>query len=157
MKCPFCGHSESKVTDSRTIREGSVIRRRRECETCQKRFTTYERLEEIEESMPLIVKKDGRREPFDPNKIKAGIRLACHKRPVAQDQIDAFIDALIQKLTEYPGKEVSSTIIGEEVMRFLYDTDKIAYIRFASVYKSFENWDRFLQEVEALAAIKKDG
>ena len=147
MKCPFCSHIENRVIDSRLSRDGDVTRRRRECERCERRFTTYERVEEI---LPLVVKKDGRRETYDRLKIIAGLRKACEKRPVSISTIEEAADRIERFLQVVGDKEVPSAVIGEEVMRQLYELDKVAYVRFASVYRSFQDLDAFMQELKDL-------
>ena len=147
MKCPFCSHLENRVIDSRLSREGDVTRRRRECARCVRRFTTYERVEEI---LPLVVKKDGRREAYDRRKIIAGMRKACEKRPVSIATIEEAADRVERFLQSKGDKEVASTVIGEEVMRQLYELDKVAYVRFASVYRSFQDLDAFMRELKDL-------
>ena len=147
MKCPFCSHLESRVIDSRLSRDGDVTRRRRECEECERRFTTYERVEEI---LPLVIKKDGRREPYDRLKIIAGLKKACEKRPVSIDTIEEIADRIERTLQGRGEKEISGAVIGEEVMRHLYDLDKVAYVRFSSVYRSFQDIDEFMSELRDL-------
>lgn len=147
MKCPFCFHLENRVIDSRLSREGDVTRRRRECARCERRFTTYERVEEI---LPLVVKKDGRRETYDRLKVVAGLRKACEKRPVSIATIEEAADHIEQFLQSRGEKEIASAVIGEEVMRQLYDLDKVAYVRFASVYRSFQDLDAFMSELKDL-------
>jgi transcriptional repressor NrdR len=147
MKCPFCGNSDSKVVDSRPDKGGSGIRRRRECEECSKRFTTHERIEEM---LPLVLKKDGRREPFDRMKIISGIKKACEKRPISIEEIERMVDRLETRLQESSEKEISTTIIGEWVMKELHDLDEVAYVRFASVYRSFRDINEFMQELQEL-------
>lgn len=147
MKCPFCRDLENKVIDSRLSKEGDVIRRRRECLQCARRFTTYER---AEEALPLVVKKDGRREPFDRLKIVAGLKRACEKRPVGIEAIEAVVDRIERGLQERGEKELPSSAIGEALMRELHGLDKVAYVRFASVYRSFEDIGEFMEELEAL-------
>ena len=147
MKCPFCSHLESRVIDSRLSREGDVTRRRRECEECERRFTTYERVEEI---LPLVVKKDGRREPYDRMKIVTGLKKACEKRPVSIETIETIADQIERALQGRGEKEISGAVIGEEVMRHLYDLDKVAYVRFSSVYRSFQDIDEFMSELKDL-------
>ncbi|NPV52483.1 MAG: transcriptional repressor NrdR [Firmicutes bacterium] len=147
MKCPYCGAPESKVVDSRAADEGSSIRRRRECVACGKRFTTYEVVDEI----PLtVVKKDGRREPFDRNKILAGLLKACEKRPVPVARLEVLVDGVERALRGKLEREVSSSEIGEMVMEGLRDIDEVAYVRFASVYRQFKDIDRFMQELQKL-------
>ncbi|WNG16156.1 transcriptional regulator NrdR [Cystobacter fuscus] len=147
MRCPFCQDPENKVIDSRESHEGSVIRRRRECLQCKRRFTTYERVEEI---YPLIVKKDGRRETFDRDKLLAGLQKACEKRPVSADQLEETLVAVERLLQGVGEKEVPSSVIGEEVMRRLHALDEVAYVRFASVYRSFRDITEFMAELKDL-------
>ncbi len=147
MKCPFCSHLESRVIDSRLSREGDVTRRRRVCEECERRFTTYERVEEI---LPLVVKKDGRRETYDRLKTITGIKKACEKRPISIATIEDIADHIERTLQGRGEKEVSGAVIGEEVMRHLYDLDKVAYVRFSSVYRSFQDLDEFMSELKDL-------
>lgn len=147
MKCPFCSSLENRVIDSRLSREGDVTRRRRECDRCERRFTTYERVEEI---MPLVVKKDGRREAYDRMKVIAGLKKACEKRPVSITTIEEVADRIEQFLQSRGEKEIAGAVIGEEVMRQLYEFDKVAYVRFASVYRSFQDLDAFMQELKEL-------
>jgi transcriptional repressor NrdR len=154
MKCPFCGHLEDKVIDSRTSKEGDVIRRRRECARCERRFTSYERVEEV---MPLVIKKDGRREPFDRQKILHGLEKACEKRPISIEQREEIVNQLEHKLLSQSVKEIPSTWVGEEVMRALRDTDKVAYVRFASVYRQFKDINELMDEVKTLFEGKKKG
>lgn len=147
MKCPFCGNVEDKVIDSRISNEGDSIRRRRECLKCQKRFTTYERLEEH----PLmVIKKDGRREPFDRKKLLSGILKACEKRPVPMDKVEGMVDEVERIIQRNYEKEVSSTAIGEFVMKQLHDLDEVAYVRFASVYRQFKDINQFMKELSGL-------
>jgi transcriptional repressor NrdR len=151
MKCPFCGHQEDKVMDSRPSKGGSAIRRRRECLKCEKRFTTYEQIEEI---LPMVVKRDGRREPFDRLKIVSGIRKAVEKRPVSSERIESLVDDIENNLMERAAKEINSTEVGEMVVRRLQDLDDVAYVRFASVYLQFNNIDAFLDVVKKLHSKK---
>lgn len=147
MKCPYCGYSESKVVDSRPTDEEAAIRRRRECEKCGKRFTTYEKIEE----MPLIiVKKDGSREVYQRNKILNGIIRACQKRPVSISQIEALVDDIEKELYNSMDKEIESKRIGEMVMSRLKKIDDVAYVRFASVYRQFKDINTFLEELNKL-------
>lgn len=148
MKCPFCGEGESKVTDSRVSGGGDVIRRRRECEKCARRFTTYERVEEV---LPMIVKKDGRRELFDRAKVLAGARRACEKRPITLEQIEALTDAIERDVIDSSEKEVPSQKVGERVMAKLRALDEVAYVRFASVYRSFRDIEEFRAELDRMA------
>ncbi len=147
MKCPFCDKLEDKVIDSRTAREGEVIRRRRECLGCKRRFTTYER---IEESMPLVVKKDNRREPFDRAKILSGLKKACEKRPVSIGALGSATDRIEKRIQDRGETEVPSRAVGEEVMRALQELDSVAYVRFASVYREFKDIDQFMDTIRAL-------
>ena len=147
MRCPFCQDAENKVIDSRESHEGSVTRRRRECLQCKRRFTTYERVEEL---YPLIVKKDGRRETFDREKLLAGLKKACEKRPVSADQLEELVVAIERLLQGTGEKEVPSSVIGEEVMRRLHTLDEVAYVRFASVYRSFRDISEFMEELKDL-------
>src|SRR5574343_504717 len=140
MKCPFCGHLETPVVETRVSEEGNFIRRRRQCGACEKRFTTYEK---PEVSFPTIVKKDGRRIDYDRSKLLASMRLALRKRPVSTEQVDSAIERIEEKLLALPAREVASTRLGELVMRELKKLDKVAYVRFASVYRSFEDIDDF--------------
>lgn len=140
MRCPFCGHDDTQVAETRESDEGDVIRRRRRCPSCDKRFTTYER---AELAMPAVVKKDGSRSEFDRSKIRASMMLALRKRPVSIDQVDAALGRLEEKLLVTGANEVPSAKIGELVMRELKKLDKVAYVRFASVYRSFEGVDEF--------------
>jgi len=147
MRCPFCHGPENKVLDSRESHEGAVTRRRRECLGCKRRFTTYERVEEL---MPLVVKKDGRREPFDREKILLGLKKACEKRPVSMDQIEDLVSAVETRLQELGDKEIPSSAVGEDVMRRLRELDEVAYVRFASVYRSFRDIAEFMTELKDL-------
>jgi transcriptional repressor NrdR len=153
MRCPFCQDTENKVIDSRESHEGSVIRRRRECLACKRRFTTYERVEEL---YPLIVKKDGRREAFDREKVLSGLTRACEKRPVSAQQLEETVEAIERQLQGMGEKEVPSTFIGEEVMRRLRELDAVAYVRFASVYRSFRDIAEFMNELKELADQGRD-
>ena len=147
MKCPFCENPEDKVIDSRTSKEGDAIRRRRECLKCSKRFTSYERVEDL---VPMVVKKDGRREPFDMGKIKNGLHIACKKRPIETDRLDGIADNIEKKLIGLGVKEIQSTWIGEQIMSGLKDLDKVAYVRFASVYRQFKDINDLMDEVKTL-------
>jgi len=149
MKCPFCGFADTKVIDSRLGKEGNNIRRRRECFDCERRFTTYER---IEETLPLVIKKDGRREPFDRQKIIAGMQRACEKRPVSIATIEKMVDRLELSLQESGEKEIESSRIGEAVMEALHGLDEVAYVRFASVYRQFKDINEFMSELKDLLA-----
>ena len=149
MKCPRCGFGDNRVVDSRAGKEGDVIRRRRECLSCRRRFTTYER---VEEELPLVVKRDGRREPFDRQKILTGILKACEKRPVGYAAIEELVDALETEFQATGEKEVSSIQIGERVMAELLKMDDVAYVRFASVYRQFKDISQFVEEIKTLIA-----
>lgn len=145
MRCPFCGHPEDKVIDSRE--SGDAIRRRRECASCEKRFTTYERVELV---LPTVVKKDGRREPFDRKKLIQSLSVACAKRPVSADHIEGIADRIEQEAHEGGQRELGTSTIGERVMAMLRDKDEVAYVRFASVYRSFRDIDEFAAELTRL-------
>jgi transcriptional repressor NrdR len=153
LKCPRCGHVDNKVVDSRAGKEGDVIRRRRECLACRSRFTTYER---IEEELPLVVKRDGRREPFDRQKILTGILKACEKRPISYPTIEKVVDSLEGELQASGEKEVSSVEIGRRVMGELLKLDDVAYVRFASVYRQFKDLSQFAEEINTLIAEPAD-
>jgi transcriptional repressor NrdR len=154
MRCPFCSHDDSKVIDSRVSTAGDVIRRRRECESCTRRFTSRERVEDV---LPMVVKKDGVRQPFDREKVLRGVRLACNKRPVAMDRIEKFIDELERDLVESEAKEVPSQDLGERVMKKLRELDEVAYVRFASVYRSFRDIDEFRSELDKMVRARVAG
>jgi|ERR1035437_8597256 transcriptional repressor NrdR len=145
MKCPYCGHKKDKVVDSRESRDGEAIRRRRECLKCAKRFTTYE---QVEHSLPMVIKKDGRREAFDKNKILAGLTKACEKRPISVEKLYEVIDDIEKQLYSRMEKEVSSNIIGEMLMEKLAKLDEVAYVRFASVYRQFKDINAFTKELQ---------
>ncbi|HNS97546.1 MAG TPA: transcriptional regulator NrdR [Polyangiaceae bacterium] len=147
MKCPHCGQLENRVIDSRLSTSGEVTRRRRECENCGRRYTTYERVEDL---LPSVVKRDGRREFFDRRKIVSGIRLACNKRPVSMSQIDEIAESIERELQESGEREVSFTTIGEKVMNRLRKLDQVAYVRFASVYRQFRDLEDFSRELATL-------
>jgi transcriptional repressor NrdR len=153
VKCPFCDALEDKVVDSRMAKEGELIRRRRECLGCKRRYTTYER---VEETLPLVVKKDGRREPFDRAKIIAGLKRACEKRPISMATIEAVADHIEKRIQELGETEVASRTIGEEVMEALRDLDQVAYVRFASVYRDFKDIDQFMDELKTLARERRE-
>lgn len=153
MKCPFCSYQEDKVVDSRTSKNGLAIRRRRECLQCGKRFTTYE---QVEDTLPVVVKKDNRREPFDRFKIVAGMRKACEKRPISTEMIEQAVDEIEKVIQNRMEKEIASTEIGEQVMRKLADLDEVAYVRFASVYRQFKDINAFLEEVKHIVASQAD-
>ena len=145
MKCPFCSHTDTRVVDSRLGKEGNNIRRRRECVDCERRFTTYER---VEETLPLVIKKDGRREAFDRQKIISGIQRACEKRPVSIATIEKVVDQMELSLQENGEKEVDASFIGEAVMTALQAIDEVAYVRFASVYRQFRDINEFMSELK---------
>lgn len=147
MKCPFCETPDTKVIDSRPTEDGHAIRRRRECEVCGKRFTTYEKVEEL---LFMVVKRDGRRETFDRSKILNGIIRACEKRPVSLEQMENVVNDIERNLNNMMEKEISSTSIGEVVMDHLKDLDEVAYVRFASVYRQFKDVNTFIAEIEKL-------
>jgi transcriptional repressor NrdR len=147
MKCPFCGEIDNKVIDSRLSKDGAVIRRRRECIICGRRFTTYEHIEEIP---VMIVKKDGRREVFSREKVRSGLQKACQKRNISINLIDEFLDELERDLRETGEKEISSNKIGEKVMAKLHEIDDVAYVRFASVYREFKDVNDFVSELKNL-------
>ncbi|MEK7407141.1 MAG: transcriptional regulator NrdR [Acidobacteriota bacterium] len=152
MNCPFCGHKHDKVVDSRESKEGEVVRRRRECLTCERRFTTYERIDEVPY---MVVKKDGRREKFDRQKVLSGLLKACEKRPVAIGRLAEIVDAVEARLLESPDRELPTTEIGEMLMARLRSLDKIAYVRFASVYRDFQDEEAFFNELKNLMRKKR--
>jgi transcriptional repressor NrdR len=152
MKCPFCGEINNKVIDSRLSKDGNVIRRRRECLVCTRRFTTYEHIEEIP---VMIVKKDGRREVFSREKLRSGIRKACQKRNISVNIIEEFLDELERDLRETGEKEIPSHKIGEKVMAKLHEIDDVAYVRFASVYREFKDVNDFVSELKSLLSEHK--
>jgi transcriptional repressor NrdR len=152
MRCPGCSGMENKVIDSRLNKEGTVIRRRRECLSCSERFTTYEKLER---SLPLLIKKDGRREEFDRDKIIDGVKKACQKRPVSIKDIEELVDRVEQYLQELGEKEVSAVKIGEKVISEMYNLDDVAYVRFASVYRSFKDVNEFMVELKEVLKSKE--
>lgn len=154
MKCPFCENLEDRVIDSRTSKEGDAIRRRRECLKCNQRFTSYERVEDV---VPMVVKKDGRREPFDVGKIKSGLLIACKKRPIETGKLDEIVENIERKLMGLGLKEVPSTWLGEEIMSSLKDLDQVAYVRFASVYHQFKDIKELMEEVKLLFKNKNSG
>lgn len=152
MKCPFCGHKEDKVIDSRQSKDADVIRRRRECLKCEGRFTSYERIEEV---LPPVIKKDGRREPFDRQKILHGLEKACEKRPVSVESRETLAKKIEKSLQELGEKEIPSSWIGEQIETGLKDIDEVAYVRFASVYRQFKDVKEFMEEVNELFNNKK--
>ena len=147
MKCRYCAGTDSKVIDSRPTDDGSAIRRRRECISCGKRFTTYEKIEEIP---IMVVKRDGRREPFDSEKIRNGVRKACEKRPIAADVQDKLVEDITREVFNTLASEVSTSQIGEIVMKYLKTVDEVAYVRFASVYREFKDTQTFMSELQRL-------
>ncbi len=152
MKCPYCQHEEDRVLDSRTAREGEAIKRRRECLGCGRRFTTYET---IEERRVMVVKKDGRREPFDRNKVLRGLEMACRKRPVSQDTLEAVVDSLERELYDRGQHEVEARVIGDMLVEELRQLDPVAFVRFASVYRDFQDLEEFQSLVQALRPAAK--
>jgi transcriptional repressor NrdR len=152
MNCPFCGFKEDRVIDSRESKEGDVIRRRRECLQCLRRFTTYERIDEVPY---MVIKKDGRREKFDRQKVLAGLLKACEKRPVSMAKLAEIVDEVEALLTERADREITTTEIGELLMARLAVLDKIAYVRFASVYRDFQDVEAFLSELKELMKQKR--
>ena len=152
MTCPFCGFKEDRVIDSRESKEGDVIRRRRECLKCERRFTTYERSDEIPY---MVVKKDGRREKFDRQKVLNGLLKACEKRPVPMAKLAELVDAVEGSLSDNPDREINTTAIGEMLMERLKGLDKIAFVRFASVYRDFQDVEAFLNELRQLVMQKR--
>ena len=152
MKCPYCTIINNKVIDSRLSKDGRMIRRRRECLDCGRRFTTYEKLEDV---LPMVVKKDGRREPFNREKIVSGIRKACQKLPVSTTQIEDFVDSMELYFQELGKKEIDSSQIGEKVINKLKEWDEVAYVRFASVYRQFKDINEFMAELEGMLKAKK--
>ena len=151
MKCPFCGDLDNKVIDSRLAKEGHSIRRRRECLKCERRFTTYEKVEEL---TPLLIKKDGRREAFDRDKIRHGILKATQKRPVSVEVIDDFIDNIERQFQEANTKEIPANEVGEKIIEFLKKTDPVAYVRCASVYRQFKTLEDFEKELRELNPVQ---
>ena len=147
MNCPFCGHLNDKVIDSRESKEGDAIRRRRQCLSCERRFTTYERIDEVPY---MVVKKDGRREKFDRQKVLAGLLKACEKRPVSMGRLSELVDRVEAKVTDSADREISTIDIGEMLMETLRGLDKIAYVRFASVYRDFQDEEAFFNELKTL-------
>ena len=154
MRCPYCGHMEDRVVDSRELGEGSQVRRRRECLSCTKRYTTYERIEEVP---ALVVKRDGQREPYDRTKVLGGLIRACEKRPVTLRQLEAMVDAVEAALNRKDEREIRSDEIGQILMAKLRALDQVAYVRFASVYRRFEDIEQFLVELERLRKEREVG
>jgi transcriptional repressor NrdR len=153
MQCPYCREMDSRVVDSRLAAGGTLVWRRRACDACQRRFTTYER---VEHTLPTVVKKDGQREPFDREKILRSLRIACNKRPISADQLEEQAEQLERELAESGEKEVPSLVIGERVMERLKKLDEVAYVRFASVYRSFRDIDEFMAEMGKLVRARVD-
>jgi transcriptional repressor NrdR len=147
LNCPFCGHLNDKVIDSRESKEGDAIRRRRQCLACERRFTTYERIDEVPY---MVVKKDGRREKFDRQKVLAGLLKACEKRPVTMGRLSELVDRVEGRVTDSPDREISTIEVGEILMEALRSLDKIAYVRFASVYRDFQDEQAFFDELKTL-------
>jgi transcriptional repressor NrdR len=147
MRCPFCGFEEDRVVDSRSVREGRGVRRRRECLRCSERFTTYEYVEKVE---LMVVKNDGRQEPYDRSKLIEGLRVACKKRPIDQRKVEAMVDEVEKRLYALSKGEVTSKFIGETVMDILRTTDDVAYVRFASVYRKFQDKTEFVEELKRM-------
>ncbi|GAB4335297.1 MAG: transcriptional regulator NrdR [Desulfobulbaceae bacterium] len=152
MKCPYCGELDNKVIDSRLNKDKTITRRRRVCDHCDQRFTTYERIEVM---LPMLVKKDGRREPWDRGKIVHGLEKACEKRPVSMADIDRFVDQIEGRLQDTGGKEVPTSQVGEWVMEALPELDEVAYVRFASVYRQFKDVNEFMDELKGYLAEKE--
>jgi len=149
MKCPYCGHLENRVVDSRLNKDYTITRRRRLCDSCARRFTTYERLEM---TMPMLIKKDGRREAWDRHKVVEGLKKACEKRPVSLEMIDEFVDHLERELQDMGEREIQVELVGERVMAGLKDLDEVAYVRFASVYRQFKDLAEFMDELKLILA-----
>lgn len=154
MQCPFCREMDSRVVDSRLAAGGTVTWRRRACDACGRRFTTYER---VEHQLPVVVKKDGKHEPFDREKVLRSLRIACNKRPISADALEEHAAALEREIAESGEKEISSIVIGERVMARLKQLDDVAYVRFASVYRSFRDIDEFMHEMGKLARAREPG
>jgi transcriptional repressor NrdR len=153
MKCPYCAKIDNKVIDSRLSKDGRSIRRRRECLGCGRRFTTYEKLEDI---LPMVVKKDGRREAFNREKITSGIRKACQKRPISMTRIEEFVDSLEAHFQELGAREIDSSEVGEKVINILREWDEVAYVRFASVYRQFRDINEFMAELEEILKSRQE-
>jgi transcriptional repressor NrdR len=152
VKCPFCSHLQDKVVDSRETKEGDTIRRRRECLACERRFTTYERIDEVPY---MVIKKDGRREKFDRQKVLNGLLKACEKRPVSMAKLADMVNSVESRVSDSPDREISTTDIGEYLMESLRELDKIAYVRFASVYRDFQDEEAFFNELKTLMRQKQ--
>jgi transcriptional repressor NrdR len=153
MKCPYCGHLENKVVDSRLNKEYTITRRRRKCESCERRFTTYERLEV---TMPMLIKKDGRREAWERTKVVDGLKKACEKRPVSMTDIEEFVDALERDLQDMGEREIPVKLVGARIMDGLRKLDEVAYVRFASVYRQFKDLNEFMDELKGLLGAEDD-
>ena len=153
MKCPYCAQIDNKVIDSRLSKDGRTIRRRRECMECERRFTTYEKLEEV---LPMVIKKDGRREPFNREKIIEGMKKSCQKRPISITRIEEFVDALEIYFQELGKREIESSEVGERVINNLKDWDEVAYVRFASVYRQFKDINEFMAELEGILKSRRE-
>jgi transcriptional repressor NrdR len=153
MKCPYCTKIDNKVIDSRLSKDGRTIRRRRECTECARRFTTYEKLEDV---LPMVIKKDGRREPFNREKITEGIKKACQKRPISITKIEDFVDSLEVYFQELGKKEIESKEVGERVINNLKEWDEVAYVRFASVYRQFKDINEFMAELEGILKSRRE-
>lgn len=153
MKCPYCGHLDNKVVDSRLNKDYTITRRRRLCESCSRRFTTYERLEV---TMPMLVKKDDRREAWDRSKVVSGLKKACEKRPVSMAQIEEFVDSLERELQDMGEREIPGRLVGARVMDALRTIDEVAYVRFASVYRQFKDLSEFMEELKGLLNSRDD-
>ena len=152
MKCPFCTDLDNKVIDSRLSKDGTVVRRRRECISCHRRFTTHERVEDI---MPVVIKKDGRREIFDKSKMLSGVQKACSNRPISMDDIENLVDRVERYFQDRGDKEINCTEVGEIIMRELHQLDEVAYVRFASVYRQFKDINDFMTEVKELLSTRE--
>ena len=152
MKCPYCGHLENRVVDSRLNKDYTITRRRRLCDSCGRRFTTYERLEV---TMPMLIKKDGRREAWDRHKVVEGLKKACEKRPVSMEMIDEFVDSLERELQDMGEREIQVGLVGERVMDGLKSLDEVAYVRFASVYRQFKDLAEFMDELKLMLATQE--
>ena len=153
MKCPYCSQIDNKVIDSRLSKDGRTIRRRRECMECERRFTTYEKLEEV---LPMVIKKDGRREPFNRDKIIEGMKKSCQKRPISITRIEEFVDSLEIYFQELGKREVESKEVGERVINNLKDWDEVSYVRFASVYRQFKDINEFMAELEGILKSRRE-
>lgn len=154
MQCPYCKNEETRVIDSRLGKDGGSVRRRRVCDGCERRFTTFERVEEL---LPAVVKRDNRREPFDREKIRRGIKLAFKKRNISEPRIDELVDSIERQFQDLPEREISSVAIGEAVMEALRREDEVAYVRFASVYRQFRDVNEFMSELTRILSARKEG